>query len=80
MKTAEKRLGITFVTMNFFMSVYLAGLIFCVLPAPAVGASELKADLVNQVREGRSKGWESVYAQTGQKDLVARCLTEVGLI
>jgi WG containing repeat len=36
---------------NLLQSFCLAGLIFCTVPAPAVGAAELKAELVNKVIE-----------------------------
>lgn len=57
---------------GLFLLLCLAGLILCSVSAPAVGAAELKAELVNKVREGRSAGFmKSLFASTGAGDLVA---------
>jgi hypothetical protein len=36
---------------GFVLLLFLASLIFCAAPAPAVGAAELKAELVNKIAE-----------------------------
>jgi type IV pilus biogenesis/stability protein PilW len=43
MRTSKNRLRVTFFAMNFFLSVFLAGLIFCAVPAPAPASQESSA-------------------------------------
>ena len=50
---------------NLLQSFCLAGLIFCTVQAPAVGAAELKAELVNKVTED----WGGMDFPTGQVQL-----------
>jgi hypothetical protein len=39
---------------GLILLLFLAALIFCAAPAPAVGAAELKAELVNKIEEGKT--------------------------
>jgi hypothetical protein len=51
---------------GFVLLVFLASLMFCAAPAPAVGAAELKAELVNQKDEPSG----GLSRSTGQVQLI----------